>query len=217
MKNSRILDMTQVALLGAVICVLAFTPGIGYIPLGVTRATIVHIPVIVGSIILGPKKGAVLGFLFGVTSFINNTINPTVTSFTFTPFYNGGNFWSVVICFLPRILVGVVPYFVYIGVKFLLDKLSGDNKGGSRAASLALAGLSGSLTNTILVMLGIAVFFGDSYSAAKEILPDALFGVILSVIGINGVPEAILAALLTAAISGALMKYLNRNNTKPSA
>lgn len=216
MKNTRTLAMTQIALLGAIICVLAFTPGIGYIPLGVTRATIIHIPVIVGSIILGPKKGAVLGFLFGLTSLINNTINPTVTSFTFTPFYNGGNLWSLVICFLPRILVGVIPYYVYEGVQFFFDKLtSGSNP--SKGASLALAGLAGSLTNTILVMIGIGIFFGDSYSAAKEILPDALFSVILSVIGINGVPEAILAAVLTSAITGALMKYLNRHSSGPSA
>ena len=62
-------------------------------------------------------------------------------------------------------------------------------------------------------MLGIGIFFSDSYSAAKDILPDALFGVILSVIGINGVPEAILAAVLTAAIAGALMKYLGRHSS----
>lgn len=217
MKNTRTLAMTQIALLGAIIFILAFTPGIGYIPLGVTRATIVHIPVIVGSILLGPKKGAVLGFLFGLTSLINNTINPTVTSFTFTPFYNGGNFWSLLICFVPRILVGVVPYFIYEGLKFFFDKLVGEKNPGHQAVSLALAGLAGSLTNTILVMLGIGIFFSDSYSAAKDILPDALFSVILSVIGINGMPEAVVAAVLTAAIAGALIKYLGRHAPKTSA
>ena len=217
MKNTRTLAMTQIALLGAIIFILAFTPGIGYIPLGVTRATIVHIPVIVGSILLGPKKGAVLGFLFGLTSLINNTINPTVTSFTFTPFYNGGNFWSLLICFVPRILVGVVPYFVYEGLKFFFDKLVGEKEPGHQAVSLALAGLAGSLTNTILVMLGIGIFFSDSYSAANDILPDALFSLILSVVGINGMPEAAIAAVLTAAIAGALMKYLGRHTPKTSA
>ena len=65
---------------------------LGYIPLGFTRATIIHIPVILASLLLGPKKGAALGFLFGLTSFINNTMNPTITSFVFTPFYNLGEF-----------------------------------------------------------------------------------------------------------------------------
>ena len=227
MKNSRTLAMAQVALLGAIILILAFTPGIGYIPLGVTRATIIHIPVIVGAILLGPKKGALLGFLFGLTSFINNTINPTVTSFTFTPFYNGGNFWSLVICFVPRILVGVVPYFVYKGLKLIGNKLSKKEGGtirtffaklfGTNPFPLAVAGLAGSLTNTVLVMSLIGICFGKAYSAAKDILPDALWGVIMGVVGVNGVPEAILAAVLTSAIAGALLRFLGKKAPKTSA
>ena len=46
--SAKTLKLVQLALLGALIVVLAFTPFIGYIPLGVTRATIVHIPVIIG-------------------------------------------------------------------------------------------------------------------------------------------------------------------------
>lgn len=48
--------MVQVAIFGAVICVMAFTPFLGYIPLGFTRATIIHIPVIIASLLMGPKK-----------------------------------------------------------------------------------------------------------------------------------------------------------------
>ena len=112
--SAKTLKLVQLALLGALIVVLAFTPFIGYIPLGVTRATIVHIPVIIGSILLGPKMGAVLGGLFGLTSFINNSfISPNITSFTFTPLYSVGEFhgnvWSLVICFVPRILLGACP------------------------------------------------------------------------------------------------------------
>ena len=82
----KVQGMIQVALFGAIIVIMAFTPFLGYIPLGFTRATIIHIPVILGSLLLGPKKGAALGAIFGLTSLINNTMNPTVTSFVFTPF-----------------------------------------------------------------------------------------------------------------------------------
>jgi len=226
MRNSKILGLVQVALLAAIIFILAFTPGIGYIPLGVTRATIVHIPVIVGSILLGPKKGSLLGFCFGMTSFLINTFTPTLTSFTFTPFYNGGNFWSLVICFVPRILVGVVPYFVYVGFQKLGKKLAGNPDAGkvrsffakffgSNPFSLAVAALAGSLTNTLLVMNLIYFCFGSAYAAAKEIT-GALYGVILSVIAVNGVPEAILAAVLTAAIGTALIRFLGRRKTAAS-
>ena len=91
-NRRQIRSMVQTAIFGAIIVIMAFTPFLGYIPLGFTRATIIHIPVILASLLLGPKKGAGLGFLFGLTSFINNTMNPTVTSFVFTPFYNLGEF-----------------------------------------------------------------------------------------------------------------------------
>ena len=61
---ANVRSMIQVALFGAIIVILAFTPFLGYIPLGFTRATIIHIPVIIGSLLMGPKKGAVLGFVF---------------------------------------------------------------------------------------------------------------------------------------------------------
>ena len=204
--SAKTLKLVHLALLGALIVVLAFTPFIGYIPLGVTRATIVHIPVIIGSILLGPKMGAVLGGLFGLTSFINNSfISPNITSFTFTPLYSVGEFhgnvWSLVICFVPRILVGVVPYYVY---KFVMWLFKG-RKGGE-TVSLALAGLSGALTNTLLVMNLIYFCFGEQYAAAKEKAFEGFYWVILSVIGINGVPEAIVAAILTVAICKTLFK-----------
>ncbi len=209
--SAQTLGMVQLALLGALVFILAFTPFIGYIPLGITRATIVHIPVIIGSLLLGPKKGAVLGFLFGVTSFLQNSfIAPNLTSFTFTPLYSVGDFhgngWSLVICFVPRILVGVVPYYVY---RLLMKWL--EAKKGGQTASLAVAGLFGSLTNTLLVMNLIYFCFGEQYAAAKGELVTGLYGVILSVILINGVPEAIVAALLTAAICKALFRFTKKN------
>ena len=146
------MSMVQVAIFGAIICIMAFTPFLGYIPLGFTRATIIHVPVIIASLLMGPKKGAALGFLFGLTSFINNTMNPTPTSFVFTPFYSigdvSGGLGSIIICFIPRILVGVVPYFVYKLVMWLTKDLV-KRKSGISSVGLVLAGVSGALVNTL--------------------------------------------------------------------
>lgn len=195
--------MTQVALFSALIILMAFTPFLGYIPLGFTRATIIHIPVIIGALVLGPKKGAMLGFVFGLTSFINNTMNPTPTSFVFTPFYNlgeySGGIGSLIICFIPRILVGVVPFYVYCLVKKMNKKKEVSFIG------LILAGISGALTNTLLVMNLIFLFFREGYASANEIAANAVYGFILSVIGINGVPEAIVAGVLTLVIGKVLL------------
>lgn len=204
-NNGKTLELVQLALFSAIIIIMAFVPFLGYIPLGFMNATIIHVPVIIASIVLGYKKGAFLGFLFGLTSLLNNTFKPNLTSFVFTPFYtlgtDGGNFFSLIICFVPRILVGVVPYFVYQGMM----KGFGNKKWG-RGAGLTLAGIAGSLTNTLLVMNMIYFFFGNSYAAAKGLTIDALYGVILGVIGAQGVPEAIVAAILTVAVGGAVLK-----------
>ena len=113
-------DMVKLALFAGIIVVLSMTP-LGYIPLGAVKATTIHIPVILGSILLGWKAGAALGGLFGLTSLIVNTLTPSLTSFTFSPFYSlggvSGNGWSLVICFVPRILVGIIPYFLFRGLK----------------------------------------------------------------------------------------------------
>ncbi len=204
--RSKTQGLVQMAIFAAIICVLAFTPFIGYIPLGFTRATIVHVPVIIGSLMLGPKKGAVLGGVFGLTSFIYNTVYPTITSFVFTPFYSlgeyNGGIGSIVICFVPRILIGVVPYYVYMFVKKISDRT---DKGVS-SIGLTLAGIAGSLTNTILVMGLIYILFGESYAAAKEVTTEALLRVIMSVVVINGVPEAIVAAVITTIAGKTLLR-----------
>lgn len=196
--------IVQLALFAAIIIVMAFTPFLGYIPIGFTRATIIHIPVIIGSLLLGPRKGASLGFIFGLTSFINNTLNPTVTSFVFTPFYTLGQFrggiGSLIICFVPRVLVGILPFYVYRWVKKVSHKKGISNWG------LILAGISGALVNTILVMNFIFVFFRDEYASSNGIAANVLYRFILSIIGINGIPEAIAAGILTFGIGRVLLR-----------
>ena len=196
MSTSRksIVSMVQLALLSAVIVILAFTP-LGLINLGIINATIIHIPVIIGAILLGPKAGAFLGGVFGLVSMIKNTMYPNLSSFVFTPFYSvgesQGNLWSVVVSMVPRILIGVVAYYVYAG----LMKLS-----KNQVLSCIVSGLLASMTNTILVMSGIYLFFGSAYAQAQGKAEDALFMFIAGIVGTVGVPEAIVAAILTVLI-----------------
>ena len=219
-STTKTKDMVTTAMFVAIILAMSFVPYLGYIPLGFMNATIIHIPVIIGAILLGPARGAFLGGIFGLTSMINNTFNPNLTSFVFSPFYSlgnvHGNFKSLMICFVPRILIGVVAYYVYTGIVKLVKKKKNDGKGSAAALAGAgaggggsyfhfPAGAAGALTNTLLVMNGIYFLFGSSYANAKGIATDALYGVILGVIGTQGVPEAIVAAVLTAAIGKALL------------
>lgn len=204
-NSEKTLGLVELALFSAIILTMAFVPYLGYIPLGFMNATIIHIPVILGALFLGPKKGAILGGIFGLTSLLNNTLNPNVTSFVFSPFYTVGGIHggvkSLVICFVPRILIGIVSYYVY---RFMIKLMK--KKKASRTIAFATAGVVGSLTNTLLVMNGIYFLFGTSYSDAKGIASDALYGLILTIIGTQGVPEAIVAGILVATIGEVLFK-----------
>lgn len=202
-RNTKSLALLGVLL--AIEMVLNFTP-LGLIPLGFMNATTLHIPVIIGAIFLGPVGGGILGAAFGILSVITNTIRPNVTSFVFSPFITmsntSGNFSSLLIAIVPRILIGVVAYYVYAGVS---------KRFKNKIAAYALAALAGSLTNTILVMSGIYIFFGPAYAAAKNLAFEALFGIILSVVGINGLPEAIVAAIVVSTICKVLSQvYKNK-------
>jgi len=193
--------MAIAAMLSAIIILLAFTP-LGFIPLPFMRATTVHIPVIIGSIFLGPKYGAFLGLLFGLTSFYNNTVVPLPTSFVFSPFVpvpgtGQGNPLALIVVFVPRILVGVVPWYINKG----LGKIISEKK---QAISYAVSGVAGSLTNTLLVMHAIFLFFREPWAAARPEPVYNIYMVILGIIAVNGVPEAIVAGILVAAIGVAL-------------
>lgn len=205
MKNvsRKTLDLVQLSLFSAIIILMALVPSLGYIPIppGMLRATIIHIPVIIGSIVLGPKKGAILGTLFGITSLLTNTVSPTPVSFVFSPFLNIGDwgafFASFVICFVPRIFVGIVPYYVYK----LIHKKTKKN-----TVPLIVSGICGSLTNTILVTNLIYFLFGQQYVSAKGIASYSLYyTIVISALAVNGVIEGIIASVLTLGISKPLL------------
>ena len=73
--------------------------------------------------------------------------------------------------------------------------------------ALPVAGVAGAFTNTLLVMNLIYVCFSNEFAAAKSIALDAVYGVILTIIATNGVPEAIVAAVFTTAIGKVLLKW----------
>ena len=109
--------MVSVALMAAIVIVLANTP-LGMIQLPIIKATTVHIPVILGAILLGPGAGAILGAVFGICSLVSNTMAPTLLSFAFSPFLSTTGIpgalkaiWISVGC---RILIGVVAGWLWV-------------------------------------------------------------------------------------------------------
>lgn len=104
--------MTVIGVLGAISVVLGMTP-LGFIPVGPTRATIMHIPVIIGAIMEGPVVGGMIGLIFGLFSIFQAITNPTPVSFVF---------YNPIVSVLPRVLIGITTYYAYNGLKKLGNK-----------------------------------------------------------------------------------------------
>lgn len=207
MKERNVKDFTLTAMFLAIMIILTVTP-LGFIPIGPINATTMHIPVIIASIVLGPRIGAGLGAIFGVISLARATVVITPMSFVFSPFIanpltNHGDWRAVIVAIVPRILIGVVPYFVYKGLHRLL-------KEKVRPVSLFIAGLGGSMTNTILVMNLIFFFFKDSYADVLQVTANAVYGVILVIIFGSGLVEAIVAGVATMGVCAVLLRLMKK-------
>ena len=195
--------LTSVALMMAIVILLANTP-LGMIQLPIIKATTVHIPVIIGAILLGPAAGAILGGTFGVCSLISNTMAPTLLSFAFSPFLAEDllgvvkSLWIAIGC---RILIGVVAGWVWIGLRKL--RLS-------PWIALPITGFVGSMVNTVFVMGSIYVLLASQYAAAKEVALDAVWGLIMATVTASGIPEAIAAAVLVTALGRALLVFFRK-------
>lgn len=181
------------SILLAIMFMLYITP-LGFLQLGPFAITTLHIPVIVGSIILGARRGAFLGLVFGLLSVYRATIMTTPTSFVFSPFApvpgsDHGSPLALIVALLPRILVGVMPALVLL----LFPK-----KTIRRTVGYAAAGLIGSLTNTVLVLGLMGTIFGSQlgYDSLKAVL--VLIG---GVIASNGIVEMLVAMLVTASLA----------------
>lgn len=186
--------MVSVALMAAIVIVLANTP-LGMIQLPIIKATTVHIPVILGAILLGPGAGAILGAVFGICSLVSNTMAPTLLSFAFSPFLSTTGIpgalkaiWISVGC---RILIGVAAGWLW--VLFTKIKLN-------QFIALPIVGFVGSMVNTVTVMGSIYFLFAQQYAEAKEVALTAVFGLVMGTVTASGIPEAIAAAILVLAL-----------------
>jgi uncharacterized membrane protein len=182
-------QMTIIGMLSAVSIVLGAT-GYGFIPLPMAKATILHIPVIVGAVLEGPMVGAAIGFFFGMFSLIQNYIAP---SSIFSP-----AFQNPIVSVLPRILIGITSYYAY---KFMLGK--------NETLKVGAGAVIGTITNTFVVLTMIYLLYPNlaflkpgagSNSAAKII-----YGIALT----NGIPEVVVGAVITVPVVMALKKIKN--------
>ena len=202
-RKLNVRRMTELALLMAIIILMTFTP-LGYLPTpwGLS-ITLIVIPVAIGGIVLGPKAGAFLGLVFGLFSFIK----------TFTPMGSVLNIAMleaslpkfVILCIVPRVLVGWLPALLY-------RKLKGFAK--LRTFSQAVCCFLTPIFNTLFYMTGCWLFFSDTWLAHTGNSGSGInvLFLMLGAVAVNGIVEAAACLVLGTAVSKALIHALHRND-----
>lgn len=182
-----------VALFCAIIIVQNFVPFFGYIPVGPLNLTTLHVTVIIAAMVLGPRDGAIVGGVWGIITFIRAYVWPTSPLATIV-------FVNPLVSVVPRILIGVVAGYVFI---FLRNRIM-------KVPAMCVASILGALTNTVLVLGLIYLLYRDQSQAMYSLDVHALLPYLLGVVGTNGVPEAIMAAIVCPAIAVPLLSRMER-------
>ena len=190
-SRSKTRRLVLIGALGGISIFLGIS-GLGLIRLPIFNLTIMHIPVIIGAILEGPVVGIAVGLIFGLFSMYQNITAPGLTSFIF---------WNPIIALIPRILIGIVAYYSF---KLLKSKIK------NTGVSAGIASILATLTNTIGVLGLTYILYLDKYAQAREISKDAVAGTLLTVGLTNGIPEAIVSALIIIPIVVTMLK-MKRN------
>ncbi|MGI5970677.1 MAG: ECF transporter S component [Oscillospiraceae bacterium] len=191
--------MVRLAILVAIIILMAFTP-LGYLHAGVVEITFIMIPVVVGAVTLGPAAGALLGGVFGLTSFIQcfGLSHFGAALLAINPIY------TFILCMIPRILAGWLPGLIFKAL-YRVDR--------TKFLSFAAATLSGALLNTIFFVGFLLIMFGRTDYIMS--FGNSAWEIIVLLVGLNGVIEAIVCCVVGAVIGKALAYFIPVRHISP--
>ena len=191
-KRYSTLKMTQLALLIAIELIMAVTP-LGYIMIPPISATLMHIPVIAGAIVMGPMEGAALGTVFGLTSMWKASTQATSpVDLAFSPFVSGKPIQSIIMCMGPRILLGIIAALLF---RALLKALH-----GKEALSIGIAAVVSTICHTLMVLGLLALFFSE--------FGMGVMAVVLSLVTVSSACEMAVAAIISIAVCIPLRRSL---------
>ncbi len=195
-KQSResIQRLVILGLLAAIMLLLS-TTSLGYINIGPLAITLNVIPLGIAAVSAGPVGGAVIGAVFGLTSFlqcigIGGSSAMGVITFAISPVL------TFIQRFLPRLLVGLIIGFLH---KFLSKKI------GKKTACF-ITGFLAAFLNTVLFMSALVILFGKTDYMQELIAGRNIIVFICTFVGINAVFEMIASSLVTGAVGSALYR-----------
>ena len=192
-SRDRVMKMTLLAMLAAVLVVLAYVniP----MPMGLS-ITFNMIPVAIAAIAMGLPGGAAIGAVFGLISFLQ-CFGLCGSSAMGAALVTVSPVLMFVQRFVSRVLVGVLAALVYRGLE--KTRLPMTVKG-------AVTGFSAAFFNTLFFMSLLVLLFGQTEYIQNQMAGRGVLAYIIASVGINAVVEMVVAALVTGAVGAALRK-----------
>lgn len=194
-KSKGIYNLVLIAMFIAIMIVMNFTP-IGYITVtGAFSITLMTIPVALGAACTGATGGTILGFVFGLTSFLQAfgfgfMIDPSAA-----PLFNENPIGYVITCFVPRILTGLVA-----GLIFNLF----ERKGKTGIPAFAISSAIVPILNTVLFMTAYIIFYSNTSFGG------AVMTVLLTILTINFLVELLVTTIAGTLISRVVYKQVKK-------
>ena len=193
----KTLQMVEMAMLVALVVVLQLISGL--IKFGPFSLSFVLLPVVIGSIVLGYKKGAILGAIFGIVVVIQCATGIDVGGFIL---WGINPFLTALICIVKGMAAGMVPGLIYR----LINK--NDTIGVRGAIASIVAALSAPIMNTGLFLIGLSVCFNSTLVEWAG-GTDVFVYIITGLVGINFVIEFVINLVVSPAIS-TIIKVVNK-------
>ena len=193
MRSTKTIKMAQMAILIAVVLIMAFTP-LGYLKTAGLEISLITIPVAIGAMVIGPAAGAVLGAVFGFTSFYQCFgMSPFgAMLLSINPLYT---FW---VCVPTRILMGYLAGLLF-KVFIKADK--------GNTVCYFVGGFMTAFLNTLFFMSILILFFWNTdYIQSLNAAGANAFMFVIAFVGINGVVEWIATTVAGGIVSKAVAK-----------
>ena len=200
MKNrTNVRWLTQLALLVAILLVLNYTP-LGYLQIGPLSASLLTVPVAIGAMTMNPMAGAILGGVFGATSFIQAVEGKSAMGAALFQVSPAGTF---VVCFVARVLMGLCTALIFNALRKAMPK--------NEKLACFLGGLSAPVLNTVFFMgFLVLIFYNCDYvqNLANTLGAQNAFMFIVLLVGVQAIFEWVICCVVAGAVSLPVRKYL---------
>ena len=206
----------MLGLLTAITLLMGFTP-IGYVPIGVLKITFMTIPVIVAAALMKPRYAAIIGGMFGITSFIQAATGMSALTgalFQLNPVL------TFLLCVVPRVLEGLLGGLIFQGLK-KIDK--------TKFICYVVTSLSVPVLNTLLFMsalyaeiriilagnanagAGLADGLAQTFEGVSGASAGGIIAFFAALVGVQALVEAGVCFVLGTAVTKALAAALKRD------